>query len=73
MDVYTPLWILWGLLFLLIEGSALRGIWARGGTLSELVWAWAGVRGGHWTWKRWALLGGLVWLLLHLVFGWLSL
>jgi hypothetical protein len=70
---YGALWLLLGLLALLLEGSALLGAWKRGGTLSQIVWSWAGVPGNRWTWKRLALFVFLGWLLLHLAFGWLSL
>lgn len=75
MDLWTTLWIAWGALFVVIEGAALYRArdQARGGTLSEFVWSWAGVRSPHWTWRRWLLLAFLSWLLVHLAFGWLSL
>jgi hypothetical protein len=68
MSIWTWLWIAWGVAFFAIEIPAwLR---SRTGTLSDTIRGWARVRGGQWTWRRWALLAFLVWLLGHLAFGW---
>ena len=73
MDGYTLAWLLWGTAFLVIEGSALLSK-RTGETLSEKIWSWFRVNRG---WGRPAvavpragLLLALVWLLLHLAFGW---
>jgi hypothetical protein len=44
VSIFTILWIGWGVLFLVIEGIALKRT-APGDTLSETIWRWAGVRG----------------------------
>jgi hypothetical protein len=50
-NLFTPLWFMWGLIFLIIESTA---IWARstgrikdGGTLSSLVWRFIHHRGAR--------------------------
>lgn len=59
INTFTPLWFMWGFIFLVIEFTA---VWARkkdkdlrGGTLSELFWrtwdshpAWKAVLGVGW-------------------------
>jgi hypothetical protein len=76
MDNYTVAWIVWGAVFLLIEGAALLDK-DPGDTLSEHVWRWLKVRGretGKSPWTFWVLRGilflFLAWLTSHLVFGW---
>ena len=46
MNLFTPLWLCWGIIFVVIEGTAL---WAKAtkkskgnGTLSALVWRFIG-------------------------------
>lgn len=70
MDLYTWLWIAWGAMFLVIEGTALKNH-DPGDALSEHVWRWFRVRGESASWNvgRLLLLGGLVWLTVHLVWG----
>jgi hypothetical protein len=46
MSVFTILWILWGVFFLVVELIALKR--APGGTLSETIWRWAAVKGYRW-------------------------
>jgi hypothetical protein len=61
-------WLAMGGYFLLVEALALFR--SRTGTLSDTIRIWVGARGGHWTWRRWALLAFMVWLTGHLCFGW---
>jgi hypothetical protein len=69
-------WALWILLFVVLEGI---GLWdgRKGGTFSELIWAVFRVHDRRPTALTWALravlLGGLVWLVGHLGFGWWTL
>lgn len=72
MSGWTIAWLVWIAAFGVVEGLALANR-TPGDTLSEHVWKWFGVRGrngGGWTWKRYALLAFLVWLLGHLTLGW---
>lgn len=92
-------WVMWGVMFVIIEGIALRTR-APGDTLSEHVWRWFRVRtprtrnvelatrnNGNVVWTEpvldrrnglgWAVVAGrvvllafLVWLTMHLAFGW---
>jgi hypothetical protein len=73
MDGWGIAWLVWLAAFLVIEGAALASKRA-GATLSEHTWSWFRVDRG---WgkasvaiPRGALLLFLVWLLLHLAFGW---
>ena len=74
--IFTVLWILWIVAFVVIEGEALL-IRQPNSTLSAHVWRWFAVKDPRPTPRTWALravlLVFLVWLLLHLGFGWLSL
>lgn len=76
MDPYTIAWIIWIFAFGIIETAGLASH-RKGSTLSEHVWMWFHVRDRRPTRTTWALRGvllvGLVWLTLHLGFGWLSL
>jgi hypothetical protein len=74
-DPYTVAWIIWIALFLVIEGMALANK-APGDTLSEHVWKWfrTDVEPANRTLQDWLLrgilLGFLLWLCLHFLFGW---
>jgi hypothetical protein len=74
IDAYTVAWLLWIFAFILIETSALRNQ-EPGDTLSEHVWEWfgTGVPKGErtlwWLVKRIILVGFLVWLLGHFLWG----
>ena len=70
MDGYTVAWIMWIVMFLVIEGKAIIDK-DRGDTLSEHVWKWFGVKSKPLGWKqrRWALAAFLGWLTTHLVTG----
>jgi len=74
MDGWTIAWLVWGALFLLIEGLALVKSRHQEGTLSDNVWRWFGVRSRHWTaWvivRRLVLALLLVVLTLHLTLAW---
>ena len=67
---YTVLWILWILMFAVIEGFALKDK-AEGDTLSEHVWKWFSIKkkGKGWRARRFALLAFLAWLVLHFLTG----
>lgn len=72
MDGITVAWVGWLTAGAALEVMALRS--ARpGDTLSEHVWKWLKVKDGRnpwWTWPfRVALVGGGVWLGLHLGLG----
>ena len=66
MNLFTPLWLLWGAVFAVIEGTAL---WSRrkgvkgNGTLSALVWRFT----AH-TWGRILFAAGWIVLTVHLFF-----
>jgi len=74
MNLFSWLWIGWGLAFLVIEGFALKRK-AKGDTLSEHVWSWFQLKGRKDTKKPWQILLRLgfvafwVWLTIHFLFG----
>jgi hypothetical protein len=76
VDIWTWLWIGWIAIFAVIEGAAVLRK-ASGDTLSEHVWKWFAIgRGGDrprltgWVpLRRFALLAGLTWLVVHLLTG----
>lgn len=78
MSAWTLAWIAWGLMFAVIEGMALVNS-RRGDTLSEHAWAWLGYattgraalrQPSGWTrLRRFLLLAGLTWLVVHLLTG----
>lgn len=76
MSVWTWAWIGWGLLFAVIEGMALVNS-RSGDTLSEHFWSWMGYSAtarlrspSGWTrLRRFVLLAGLAWLIVHLLTG----
>lgn len=70
MSGYTVAWIIWIIMFGAIEGMALIDK-DRGDTLSEHIWTWFSVRdkGSGWRIRRGALIAGLSWLVVHLLFG----
>ncbi len=74
MDGWSVAWLVWGGLFLLVEGLALVKSRNDEGTLSETIWRWFGVRSHHWTpWvivRRIVLAAALIVLSLHLALGW---
>lgn len=65
--IYACLWISWVVAFLAIEFSAL-GTGHNELTLSDFVWRLEEVNRA-WTALRFFLACGLLWLLLHIVFG----
>lgn len=67
----TWTWIAWFAIFVVTEGIALRNR-TPGDTLSEHVWKWFKVREQprSFTFGRFVLLAGLIWLAGHLAFGW---
>lgn len=75
MSIWTILWIIWGVYFLVVEGWALFN--SRGeDTLSEHVWAWLGYDDrkvgpptGSERLRRFATLAFLAWLVVHLLTG----
>lgn len=78
MSAWTWAWLAWGLAFCVIEGMALFNS-RSGDTLSEHAWAWLGYavtgqqdlrRPTGWTrLRRFVLLAGLAWLVVHLLTG----
>ena len=76
MDIWAWLWLAWIAVFAVIEAIAL-GRKAPGDTLSEHIWRWFGIgtpgdRPKVTGWvqlRRFALLAGLAWLVLHLLTG----
>lgn len=74
--MWSAIWIIWMATFGVVEGIALIRP-GRGDTLSENVWRWFKTGPGHtvgigWGWRAFALGAFLVWLALHLVFGWFA-
>jgi len=67
---YTIAWIVWGLAFAGIEGTAIvrRN---SAGTLSDHIWSWFAVNNKPrgWQIRRVALVGGLAVLVVHLIGG----
>lgn len=69
MSGWTVAWVLWLVMFAVIEGAALVNK-NRGDTLSEHIWKWFQIRESRqWNVRRWALAIFLVWLLVHMVAG----
>jgi hypothetical protein len=71
----SPLWALWIVYFLVVEGIALFNH-KTGDTLSEHVWAWLGYRVGQVGYprgsqrlRRFLTLAFLAWLVVHLLTG----
>jgi hypothetical protein len=77
-----PVWLIWGLWFVIWEGRALINK-STGDTLSENVWNWLRgkrqrvnnfpdppIKWNHNTWRTWFLFMFLIWLAFHLSFGW---
>lgn len=69
---YTILWLIWGLLFAAIEGSALMNK-KYGDSLSEHVWKWIGKKGYEkpigYKYRRGALGIFFLWLIWHFFTG----
>ena len=70
MDPFTQAWIVWGGMFLAIEGAAVFNK-RKSDTLSEHVWAWFSIKskGRGWLYRRAALGGFLAWLTIHFMTG----
>lgn len=74
MSLWTLAWLGWGAYFVAVEGMALMNS-TTGDTLSEHAWAWLGYGEGvrqlsGWTrLRRFLLLAGLAWLVVHLLTG----
>lgn len=75
MSWWTVAWLLWLAFFVLVEGRALASR-TPNSTFSEHVWAWFRVRDRRPTVlvvaARVVLGVFLLWLLLHLSFGWFT-
>lgn len=76
MSPWTAAWLVWGAAFLVIEGWALARK-APGDTLSEATWRLFRTgpfhtAGAGWGFRAFALGAFLVWLTLHLTFGWFT-
>jgi hypothetical protein len=67
MSWFTFGWIVWFLYFVVLEGLALANS-KEGDTLSEHVWRWFDVDAGQWTFKRFVLAAGMLWLSGHFIF-----
>lgn len=69
---YTTAWIMWGVMFLVIEGGAIVDKRPHD-TLSEHIWRWIGIRGykkpNGWKARRAGLGIFLLWLVGHLLGG----
>ena len=67
---YTVAWIIWILLFIVIEALAVINN-KKGDTLSEHFWEWFDIKdiGKPRKVMRLAALGGLTWLFVHLLTG----
>lgn len=69
MNGWTVAWVLWLVMFAVIEIPALLNK-RSDDTLSETIWAWFKIRESRqWNIRRFALAGFLVWLLVHMVAG----
>lgn len=74
LSVYTILWLLWGLMFAVVEGAAIIDK-RSGDTLSEHVWKWFAVRVSAGSTpkarglRRLALLSFMAWLSTHFLTG----
>lgn len=70
MSVWTVLWLLWLLMFFIVEGLALANK-EDGDTLSEHVWKWLRPPVGARVWRlrRFALLSFMAWLTVHFLTG----
>jgi hypothetical protein len=64
-------WLLWALAFVAIELPALVWHKNQGDTLSELVWELFAIKtkGPAWRARRFLLLAGMCWLLVHFMTG----
>ncbi len=74
MSAWTAVWIAWLGTFVGVEGWALFNK-APSDTFSETVWTWfktgpSSTKGKTWSYRTIALGAFLVWLTLHLTFGW---
>lgn len=67
MSLFTIGWIVWALGFAVLEGVALVNK-RKGDTLSEHVWKYFDVDTKRWTFLRFVLTAGMVWLTGHFVF-----
>lgn len=70
MSLWTVGWLLWILWFVVEEGFALANK-QENDTLSEHVWKWASIKnkGNGWRLRRFLLLAGMCWLLVHFMTG----
>jgi len=67
---YTVAWLLWGAMFVAVEGAAIIDK-DPGDTLSEHVWSWFRVKdkGSGWKIRRRVLQLFMTWLSAHFVLG----
>lgn len=70
MNIWTQLWLIWLVMFGVIEWAALANKKA-GDTLSEHVWRWFSIGwvGKGWRLRRFSLLAFLAWLVAHFLTG----
>jgi len=78
MSGWLIYWLLWGLMFAVGEGIALKRT-EKGDTLSEQIWAWLKVTPGKTPASSAlfrfpsAVVGAtLIWLFFHFLFGWFA-
>ena len=73
MTKYSWLWVVWGLLFGVVEYKAIKNK-KEGDTLSEHVWKLIGTDTPGRNWHHWLFRGALgalfIWLIPHFFTGW---
>jgi hypothetical protein len=71
MSGWTVAWLLWGLMFTVIEAPAILNR-TKGDTLSEHVWRWGAIKTKPkgWQLRRFGLLTSLTYMLVHFLTGW---
>jgi hypothetical protein len=69
--IWTVLWLLWGLIFAVVEGAALAND-KKGDTLSEHLRRWFRVDThlGRTAWLVFSALFFIVWFIPHIAVGW---
>lgn len=70
MSGWTVAWLLWGAMFVAVEGAALLNK-DYGDTLSEHIWKWFRIKDKprQWTVRRGVLAVFMTWLSVHFVAG----
>ena len=67
---YTVAWVVWILVFVVIEAVAIADK-KKGDTLSEHLWAWFDIKDAEkfYKLKRFAFVSALVWFVMHILTG----